>query len=112
MRLILMSKVSVHRASDVNDSSVRDCRRSNAQVLEEKMEVVQNRSAGTHLRAHCGREELTTQEIVEISKVFNCDGNGLASAAESRHVMNLGEKFTDEEVAVMIRWATLMRMTK
>ena len=48
----------------------------------------------------------TEEELVEAFKVFDRDGNGFISAAELRHVMmNLGEKFTDEEVDEMIREA-------
>merc|ERR1712107_741521 len=44
----------------------------------------------------------------EAFKVFDRDGNGFISAAESRHVMtNLGEKLTDEEVDEMIREADM-----
>ena len=44
------------------------------------------------------------EEIREVFRVFDKDGNGFISAAELRHVMtNLGEKLTDEEVDEMIR---------
>merc|ERR1712025_1408860 len=46
----------------------------------------------------------TEEELIEVFKVFDRDGNGFISAAELRHVMtNLGEKLTDEEVDEMIR---------
>ena len=48
----------------------------------------------------------TEEELVEAFEVFNRDGNGFISAAESRHVMtNLGGKLTDEEVNEMTREA-------
>ena len=43
------------------------------------------------------------EEIIEAFKVFDKDGNGFISAAESRHIMtNLGEGLTNEEVDEMI----------
>lgn len=44
------------------------------------------------------------EEIKEVFRVFDKDGNGFISAVELRYVMiNLGEKFIDEEVDEMIR---------
>ena len=46
------------------------------------------------------------EELIELLKVFDRDGNGFISAVELRHVMtNLGEGLTDEEVDEMIREA-------
>jgi Ca2+-binding EF-hand superfamily protein len=45
---------------------------------------------------------------IQISKVFDKDGNGFISGSELRHVMTtLGEKLTDEEVDEMIKEADL-----
>ena len=39
------------------------------------------------------------QDIIEVFKVFDNDGNGYITAAELRHVMtNLEEKLSDEEI--------------
>lgn len=46
------------------------------------------------------------EEIQEVFKVFDKDGNGLINAGELRHVMwNLGEKMTEEEVEDLIKEA-------
>lgn len=54
----------------------------------------------------------TDEELFEASRclIASRDGNGFISAAELRHVMtNLGEKFTDEEVAEMMRLTVTAR---
>lgn len=44
------------------------------------------------------------EEIREVFRVFDKDGNGFISVVELRYVMiNLGEKLIDEEVDEMIR---------
>ena len=44
------------------------------------------------------------EEIIEIFKVFDRDGNGFINAADLRHMMtNLGEKLTDEFLSLMDR---------
>ncbi len=46
------------------------------------------------------------QDIIEVFKVFDNDGNGYITAAELRHVMtNLDEPLTEEEVDAMINEA-------
>ncbi|CAO2590544.1 unnamed protein product [Lemmus lemmus] len=48
------------------------------------------------------------EEIREVFRIFDKDGNGYISAAELCQVMtNLGEKLTDEEVDEMIREADI-----
>ena len=48
------------------------------------------------------------QDIIEVFKVFDNDGNGYITAAELRHVMtNLEEKLTDEEIDEMINEADI-----
>ncbi|KAG8971193.1 hypothetical protein FRB90_010570 [Tulasnella sp. 427] len=43
------------------------------------------------------------EEILEVFKVFDKDGDGMINAAELRHVMwNLGEKMTEDEVKDLI----------
>lgn len=51
-----------------------------------------------------GMKDPDTKEIIEESfKVFDREGNGLASAAELRHSLTTtGEKLTDDEVDEMI----------
>ena len=50
----------------------------------------------------------TDSEELKEASVFDKDGNGFISAAESGHIMtNLGEKLTDEEVDEMIREADI-----
>ncbi|KAF6361698.1 hypothetical protein mRhiFer1_009926 [Rhinolophus ferrumequinum] len=60
------------------------------------------------MRARKMKDTDSEEEIREAFRVFDKNGNGSISAAESRHVMtNLGEKFTDEEVDEMIGEADL-----
>ena len=60
------------------------------------------------LMARKSKEVDTEEELIEAFKVFDCDGNGLISAAELRHVMtNIGEKLNDDEVDEMIREADI-----
>ena len=48
------------------------------------------------------------QDIIEVFKVFDNDGNGYITAAELRHVMtNLEEKLTDDEIDEMINEADI-----
>jgi len=50
----------------------------------------------------------TEEEIQEAFKVFDKDGSGEIQTAELRHVlMNLGEKFTEEEVECLLVEAKL-----
>lgn len=52
------------------------------------------------------RERDTREELQEVFKVFDQDGNGYISAFELRHVMtNMGEQLTDKDFDDMIREA-------
>lgn len=44
------------------------------------------------------------EELLELFRMFDVDGNGLISAIELRHMMiNIGERVNDEEIQEMIR---------
>ena len=48
------------------------------------------------------------EELIEVFKIFDMDGNGLISADELRLVMqNLGDNMTEEEVNEMITLADM-----
>ena len=48
------------------------------------------------------------QDIIEVFKVFDADGNGYITAAELRHVMtNLDFKLEDEEIDEIINEADI-----
>lgn len=58
-----------------------------------------------------GRKADKEEEIQDAFKVFDKDGSGEIQTAELRHVlMNLGEKFTEEEVESLIVEAQLDAM--
>ena len=62
----------------------------------------------TIIKLDKGRKTDKEEEVQDAFKVFDKDGSGEIQTAELRHVlMNLGEKFTEEEVEALIVEAQL-----
>ena len=60
------------------------------------------------LMARKMKETDADEELIEVFKIFDMDGNGLISADELRLVMsNLGDNMTEEEVTEMITLADM-----
>ena len=60
------------------------------------------------LMARKMKETDADEELIEVFKIFDMDGNGLISADELRLVMsNLGDNMTEEEINEMITLADM-----